>query len=133
MRSTVTERGQTVVPARIRRDHRIEPRPSLSGLTTAIRSGSSRFLRIPSERRAAVPTGWAGVFSRSASASVPAAERYLLDTSAILAFTAREDGFDNVQELLERATGGEIDVGAAGSACVRALGNEFSLLNLPYK
>lgn len=43
---------------------------------------------------------------------MPAAERYLLDTSAILAFTDREDGFEKVEELLERATGGQTDVGA---------------------
>lgn len=29
MKTTVTERGQTVVPARIREDHRIEPRTQL--------------------------------------------------------------------------------------------------------
>lgn len=29
MRTTVTERGQTVVPAKIRRDHGIEPRTRL--------------------------------------------------------------------------------------------------------
>jgi predicted nucleic acid-binding protein len=44
--------------------------------------------------------------------SVPAAERYILDTSAVLALTDQEDGFEKVEELLERATGGEADVGA---------------------
>jgi len=43
--------------------------------------------------------------------SVPAAERYILDTSAVLALTDQEDGFEKVEELLERATGGEADVG----------------------
>ena len=41
---------------------------------------------------------------------MPAAERYLLDTSAVLAFTDQEDGFEKVEELLERATSGEADV-----------------------
>src|SRR5437764_8192208 len=76
----------------------------------AIRSGSSRFLKIPSKRRAALPTAWAGASSRSASASVPAAERYLLDTSAVLAFTDQEDGFEKVEKLLEWATSGETEV-----------------------
>jgi predicted nucleic acid-binding protein len=74
----------------------------------AIRSGSSRFLRTPFERRAALPTVWADASSRSAS--VPVAERYLLDTSAVLALTDREDGFQKVEELLEWATSGETEI-----------------------
>lgn len=53
---------------------------------------------------------------------MPAAECYILDTSAILALTDREDGFEKVEELLERATGGEADVGGLRG-----------LLSLPYK
>lgn len=41
---------------------------------------------------------------------MPAAERYLLDTSAILALTDREDGFKKVEELLDWATSGETEV-----------------------
>jgi hypothetical protein len=36
---------------------------------------------------------------------VPAAERYLLDTSAVLALTDREDGFQKIEKLLELARG----------------------------
>jgi predicted nucleic acid-binding protein len=46
----------------------------------------------------------------SANASVPEAERFLLDTSAILALTDQEEGFDTVEALLDRATSGEIEV-----------------------
>jgi predicted nucleic acid-binding protein len=42
---------------------------------------------------------------------VPATERYLLDTSATLAVTDREDGFEKVEQLLEQAADGEADVG----------------------
>jgi len=38
------------------------------------------------------------------------AERYLLDTSAILALTDQEDGFERVEELLDRATSGDVEV-----------------------
>jgi predicted nucleic acid-binding protein len=76
---------------------------------------------------------------------VPAAERYLLDTSAVLAFTDREDGFEKVEELLQRATRGQTDVGACAVSLMEvyylvhkdpefmALASEISLLNLPYK
>jgi len=42
---------------------------------------------------------------------VPAPERYLLDTSAVLTFTDQEDGSERVEDLLDRATGGEAEVG----------------------
>jgi len=43
---------------------------------------------------------------------VPATEpeRYLLDTSAILALTDQEEGFEKVEELLDRAANGDIEV-----------------------
>ena len=41
---------------------------------------------------------------------MPAAERFLLDTSAILALTDQEEGFDKVEELLDRAVAEEIEV-----------------------
>jgi predicted nucleic acid-binding protein len=41
---------------------------------------------------------------------VPAAERYLLDTSAVLSLTDQEDGSERVEELLDRATAGEVEV-----------------------
>jgi predicted nucleic acid-binding protein len=41
---------------------------------------------------------------------VPPAERYFLDTSAIFALTDGEEGAGVVQELLERAAEGEVDV-----------------------
>ena len=41
---------------------------------------------------------------------MPAAERYLLDTSAVLTLTDQEDGSEKVEELLDRATGGEVEV-----------------------
>ena len=41
---------------------------------------------------------------------MPATERYLLDTSAILALTDQEAGFERVEALLDRATSGDIEV-----------------------
>ena len=41
---------------------------------------------------------------------MPVAERYLLDTSAVLALTDREDGFQTVEKLLELARGGETEI-----------------------
>jgi uncharacterized protein len=41
---------------------------------------------------------------------VPAAERYILDTSAVLTLTDQEDGADRVEELLDRAKGDELEV-----------------------
>ncbi len=41
---------------------------------------------------------------------MPAVERYVLDTSAVLALTDQEDGWEQVEELLNRATDGEIEV-----------------------
>ncbi len=38
------------------------------------------------------------------------AERYLLDTSAVLTLTDQEDGFEKVEELLDRAAEGAIEV-----------------------
>jgi predicted nucleic acid-binding protein len=79
---------------------------------TAIRSGWSRFLRTPSERRAAVPTVWAGAFSRSASASF-----HLSFADAIIAAVARLHEAVLVHKDPEFET----------------LADEISLLNLPYK
>jgi len=41
---------------------------------------------------------------------VPAVDRYVLDTSAVLALTDQEDGWEQAEELLNRATDGEIEV-----------------------
>lgn len=38
------------------------------------------------------------------------AERYLLDTSAILTLTDQEEGFESVERLLDRAAGDDIEV-----------------------
>jgi predicted nucleic acid-binding protein len=38
------------------------------------------------------------------------AERYLLDTSAILTLTDKEDGFEKVEELLDQAAAGAVEV-----------------------
>jgi predicted nucleic acid-binding protein len=38
------------------------------------------------------------------------AERYLLDTSAVLTLTDQEEGFERVEELLDRAAEGSIEV-----------------------
>jgi predicted nucleic acid-binding protein len=38
------------------------------------------------------------------------AERYLLDTSAVLTLTDQEDGFEEVEALLDRAAGGAAEV-----------------------
>jgi predicted nucleic acid-binding protein len=53
---------------------------------------------------------WAAASLRSASVSVPAAERYLFDTSAFLALTDQEDGFQTVETLLDSATAGETEI-----------------------
>ena len=44
--------------------------------------------------------------------SVPAAERYILDTSAVLALTDQEDGFEKVEELAIIAEVAAVDVKA---------------------
>jgi predicted nucleic acid-binding protein len=41
---------------------------------------------------------------------VPATERFLLDTSAILALTDQEEGFERVEALLDRAAAGDVEV-----------------------
>jgi len=41
---------------------------------------------------------------------VPETERFLLDTSAILALTDQEEGFEQVEALLDRATTGAVEV-----------------------
>lgn len=90
----------------------------------------------------------------SVDASVPATERYLLDTSAILALTDQEEGFERVEELLDRAASGRLkafhhlsfaDALIAGAAKLSEavlvhkdpefedLPEEISLLSLPYK
>ena len=48
---------------------------------------------------------------------MPAVERFLLDTSAILALTDQEEGFERVEELLDRAANGGVDV----SVCAMSL------------
>lgn len=41
---------------------------------------------------------------------MPATERFLLDTSAILALTDQEEGFERVEALLDRAAAGDVEV-----------------------
>lgn len=41
---------------------------------------------------------------------MPETERFLLDTSAILALTDQEEGFEQVEALLDRATTGAVEV-----------------------
>ena len=41
---------------------------------------------------------------------MPAIERFLLDTSAILALTDQEEGFEQVETLLDRAAAGDVEV-----------------------
>lgn len=84
---------------------------------------------------------------------MPAAERYILDTSAVLTLTDQEDGWEKVEDLLDRATGGEIEVGVCAVSLMElyyitlqeqgddravqpefeTLAGEIPLLSLPYK
>jgi PIN domain nuclease of toxin-antitoxin system len=65
------------------------------------------------------------------------AERYLLDTSAILTLTDKEDGFEKVEELLDQATAGAVEVEISAVSLMdpelEPLASEIALLTLPYK
>jgi len=80
----VTSRGQTVVPAPLRRRYRIDAGTALEWIDTG---QDIRFIPLPSD-----------IVSESASA----AGVYLLDTSAVLALMDEEAGADRVEDVLRR-------------------------------
>jgi PIN domain nuclease of toxin-antitoxin system len=66
---------------------------------------------------------------------VLAAERYILDTSAVLALTDQEDGFEKVEELAIIAAVARLHEAVLlhKDPEFETLADEISLLSLPYK
>lgn len=100
MKTSVTRRGQTVIQAKVRRAHRIGPKTRIEWIDDGQTIRGVPLSEDPIAAARGIAKGLRVVLLRDASTNAIVSERYVLDTSAILAFLGGDPGADREKRPL---------------------------------